>query len=286
MISLIVIQVSDNGRNNSRNQNRNLFLSTRINDLHSGDNVQSQAIKQHKLDSPHIHDPAGLRFVIDDRCNVGNERQSTFNGQNLVNGHHNPVNDHHISVNGNHIRQTPHKTNNDVAKSDVNPHTSNTIHTELTNGLTTTSNGSEKTPDRPSSKPNGYPIRNHQNNVDHKNGINRLSNGNEKPTNLQLQKEDAFNIAANLRQLLKPTVIKKRQEISKAEYDTEDINGPYNFRQLLRPTGYLPTESLRKRKGGMVSNRVPLPKDKVPEKHVKRRAPLAPTQNKLVNGKK
>ncbi|GLH16633.1 Myosin-VIIa [Gryllus bimaculatus] len=28
-----------------------------------------------------------------------------------------------------------------------------------------------------------------------------------------------------------------------------DLNGPYNFRQLLRPTEHLPTESLRKRKG-------------------------------------
>lgn len=103
-----------------------------------------------------------------------------------------------------------------------------------------------------------------------------------------LRKEDSINIAANLRQLLRPTVTEKRQqeESAKVEYDAEDINGPYNFRQLLRPTGYLPTESLRKRKGGLVSNGVPLPKDKVPEKHVKRRAPLAPSQNKLANGKK
>lgn len=27
------------------------------------------------------------------------------------------------------------------------------------------------------------------------------------------------------------------------------MTGPYNFKQLLRPTGYAPTESLRKRKG-------------------------------------
>lgn len=119
--------------------------------------------------------------------------------------------------------------------------------------------------------------------MDHKNGINQLTNG--KSDQEQLQK-DNFHIAANLRQLLRPTVIEKRQESAKVEYDAEDINGPYNFRQLLRPTEYLPTESLRKRKGGLVSNGVPLPKDKVPEKHVKRRAPLAPTQNRLVNGKK
>lgn len=223
--------------------------------------------------------------MIDDRYNTANERQSTPNGQNLINGYHNSVNEHQISVNGYSSRQTPHKTNNGVATSPVN--ISSALQSELTNGLTTTNSGAEKTSDRSSPKQNGYLIGNHQINVDHKNGINRLSDASEKPMDhKQLQKEDTFNIAANLRQLLRPTVIEKRQEVNKVEYDAEDINGPYNFRQLLRPTGYLPTESLRKRKGGLVSNRVPLPKDKVPEKHVKRRAPLAPAQNKLVNGKK
>lgn len=261
-------------------QNRNLSLSsTRINDLHSGNNVQSQAGKQREADPSHIYDPAGLRIVIDDR--YANERQGTTNRQNLVN--HNSINEHHISINGYSNRQTPHKMSNGVAKSQVN--ISSGLQCELTNGSATS--GAEKTPDRP--KQNGHPAtKNHRSNVDHKNGINRLSDASEKPAEQkQLQKEDTYNIAANLRQLLRPTVIEKRQEISKVEYDAEDINGPYNFRQLLRPTGYLPTESLRKRKGGgLVSNRVPLPKDKVPEKHVKRRAPLAPAQNKLVNGKK
>lgn len=142
---------------------------------------------------------------------------------------------------------------------------------------------SEKT-DRSNQKQNSYPMKNHQNNVDHKNGINRLANG--KAANQGQGQNETFNIATNLRQLLRPTVIEKRQENVKVEYDTEDINGPYNFRQLLRPTEYLPTESLRKRKGGIVSNEIPLPKDKIPEKHVKRRAPLAPTQNKLGNAKK
>ncbi|XP_011146962.1 myosin-IIIb isoform X2 [Harpegnathos saltator] len=258
-------------------------VSTRINDLHT---VQPQATKQREPDSPHIYDPAGLRSVIDDRYNAANERQSdraTSNGQNLVNGYHNPINEHHTSVNGYGNRQTPHKANSGVAKSQVNI---SSLPSELTNGSVTT-NGTEKTADRSSPRQNGHAVMNHQSNVDHKNGINRLSEASEKLTDRkQLQKEDTFNIAANLRQLLRPTVIEKRQEITKVEYDTEDINGPYNFRQLLRPTGYLPTESLRKRKGELVSNRVPLPKDKVPEKHVKRRAPLAPTQNKLVNGKK
>lgn len=152
---------------------------------------------------------------------------------------------------------------------------------QLTNGLS-----NQDKLERPSDhKQNGYPMKNHENNVDRKNGINRLTNG--KSTDQEQLQKDNFHIAApNLRQLLRPTVIEKRQESAKVEYDAEDINGPYNFRQLLRPTEYLPTESLRKRKGGVVSNGVPLPKDKVSEKHVKRRAPLAPTQNRLVNGKK
>ena len=157
----------------------------------------------------------------------------------------------------------------------------NTEQSELNNGLI--NNKSEKT-DPSNHRQNGYPIKNHQNNIDHKNDLNRLANG--KATNQEQFQNDTFNITTNLRQLLRPTVIEKRQESAKAEYDTEDINGPYNFRQLLRPTEYLPTESLRKRKGGTVSNGVSLPKDKVPEKHVKRRAPLAPTQNKSMNANK
>ncbi|XP_076293572.1 myosin-IIIb isoform X2 [Lasioglossum baleicum] len=98
--------------------------------------------------------------------------------------------------------------------------------------------------------------------------------------------KDTFGIPVDLRQLLRPTVVQKRPEVMKVDYDPEDLNGPYNFRQLLRPAEYLPTESLRKRKGGQASNGVPVSKDKVPEKHVKRRAPLAPNQNKLVNANK
>lgn len=139
-------------------------------------------------------------------------------------------------------------------------------------------------------KENGNLEKNRQCVVDGKNGVNRLVvsqtavNG-----RLGVKKEqgkDAFGIPADLRQLLKPTVIQKRPEIIKVDYDPEDINGPYNFRQLLRPAEYLPTESLRKRKGGLACNEVQASKDKVPEKHVKRRAPLAPNQNKLVNVKK
>ncbi|XP_072749225.1 myosin-IIIb isoform X1 [Anoplolepis gracilipes] len=254
-------------------------VNTRINELHSN-NLQSQANGQRAVGSPHIHDPSGLRFAIENRCNAVNEQQNVLNGQNLVNNHHNFVNERHTpinSCNGNNY-QSPCKINNGVVTSQIK-----ILNTEQsTNGLS--QDKSEKPTDRSSHKQNDYPIKNHQNNVAHKNGINRLTN--VKSTNQEQLQKDNFHIAANLRQLLKPTVIEKRQESTKVEYDAEDINGPYNFRQLLRPTEYLPTESLRKRKGGLVSNGVPLPKDKVPEKHVKRRAPLAPTQNRLINGKK
>lgn len=126
--------------------------------------------------------------------------------------------------------------------------------------------------------------------ADARNGMNRkLIDLDVANARLGVKKElgkDSYGIPADLRQLLRPTVVQKRQEIIKVDYDSEDLNGPYNFRQLLRPAEYLPTESLRKRKGGQACNGVPVSKDKVPEKHVKRRAPLAPNQNKLVNVKK
>ncbi|KAM0737530.1 Myosin-IIIa [Formica fusca] len=268
---------SDRRENESSKKN----VNTRINELHSN-NPQSHADGQRAIGSPYIHDSSGLRFTIDDRCNAVNEQQNVLNGQNLVNGHHNFVNERHTSINGCNNYQSPCKINNNVVTSQIK-----ILNTEqLTNGLSD-QNKSEKPSDRSDPKQNGYPAKNHQNNVDHygiQNGINRLTNG--KSTDQEQLQRDNFHIAVNLRQLLRPTVIEKRQETAKVEYDAEDINGPYNFRQLLRPTEYLPTESLRKRKGGLVSNGVPLPKDKVPEKHVKRRAPLAPTQNRLVNGKK
>lgn len=253
-----------------------IFFSTRVNDLRNK-NLQSQSTNgQHVTGSPHIHDPSSLRHTIDDQYNAINERQNIFNEQNLVNDHHNYVKDCHASINGTSINnhKTLSKINNGFARNQVK----NTEQLDLNNDLV--NNKSEKTSDRSNHKQNGHPIKNHQSNVDHKNGINRLANENVS------DQEQLQNMATNLRQLLRPTVIEKPQERVKTEYDTEDINGPYNFRQLLRPTEYLPTESLRKRKGGIVSNGVPLPKEKIPEKHVKRRAPLAPTQNKLTNAKK
>ncbi|XP_028046513.1 myosin-IIIb isoform X2 [Monomorium pharaonis] len=242
-------------------------ISTRVNDLRN-QNLQ-HTNGQCATGSSHINDSFGLQLTIDDRHDVINERQTAFNGQNLVNGHHNSVKECHTSINNHSC-----KTNNGIAKNQVK--ILNTEQSEF-------NNKSEKTSDQSNHK-KSYPIKNHQNNVAHKNGINRLANG--KTTEQEQLQHDNFNVTTNLRQLLRPTVIEKRQESAKAEYDTEDINGPYNFRQLLRPTEYLPTESLRKRKGGIVSNGVPLPKDKVPEKHVKRRAPLAPAQNNVTNAKK
>lgn len=40
-----------------------------------------------------------------------------------------------------------------------------------------------------------------------------------------------------------------RKDFSDFGNEEFDTTGPYNFRQLLRPTKHLPTESLRKRKG-------------------------------------
>jgi len=221
--------------------------------------------------------------MIDERYHIVNERQNIFNGQNLVNGHYNSIfNEYDTPVNGTSINNhhTPYKINNGVAKSQIKIFNQ---QSELNNNLV--NNKSEKRSNRLNHKQNDYPVKNHENNVDYKNDINRLANG--KATNQKQLQKDIFNTTTNLRQLLRPTVIEKRQESAKTEYDTEDINGPYNFRQLLRPTEYLPTESLRKRKGGIVSNNgVLLPKDKIPEKHVKRRAPLAPTENKFGNAKK
>lgn len=95
-----------------------------------------------------------------------------------------------------------------------------------------------------------------------------------------------FQALSGVRDLLRPTVTQNRQENKNVEYDIEDLHGPYNFRQLLRPAEYLPTESLRKRKGGLTCNEVQIPKDKVPQKHVKRRAPLPPNQDKIVVSRK
>ncbi|XP_076234684.1 myosin-IIIb isoform X3 [Calliopsis andreniformis] len=241
------------------------------------------------------------------------------NRQNPANGHDAPINSHsnhvkeHVSVNG-HVA----KFNGQAAYSNgyrnildgcqnglyINKMVANGWVSQkddsiaASNGLKNTS--SDRMKGIAAMKENGNSEKSRQTVVDSKNGVNRSvagQNGVNRPVvgqnavndRLGVKKElskDAFGIPADLRQLLRPTVVQKRPEIIKVDYDPEDINGPYNFRQLLRPAEYLPTESLRKRKGGLACNGVQAAKDKVPEKHVKRRAPLAPSQNKLVNVKK
>ena len=103
--------------------------------------------------------------------------------------------------------------------------------------------------------------------------------------------DTTIGITPDLRKFLRPTVTKINQDDKKKinqNQDNEDTNGPYNFRKLLKPAGYLPTESLRKRKGAMMSNGASPPaKEKVCGKPVKRRAPLAPNVNsKTVVGRK
>ncbi|XP_046413203.1 myosin-IIIb-like isoform X2 [Neodiprion fabricii] len=96
-----------------------------------------------------------------------------------------------------------------------------------------------------------------------------------------------YQASPELRYLLRPTVERSRSQEGPRtnDYTNEDMNGPYNFRQLLRPAEYLPTESLRKRKGGFSVNGISIPKQAPPEKHVKRRAPLAPNNQRTANVK-
>jgi len=71
--------------------------------------------------------------------------------------------------------------------------------------------------------------------------------------------------------------VKNSEEDNTAE---NDFNGPYNFRQLLRPTQHLPTESLRKRKGVLMGERVNIsviPQHQLDDSPSKRRAkPIHP----------
>ncbi|XP_067001655.2 myosin-IIIb isoform X2 [Anabrus simplex] len=62
---------------------------------------------------------------------------------------------------------------------------------------------------------------------------------------------NAFNPASDLRRMLRQTSQSPESPVKKPMVITggEDLSGPYNFRQLLRPTEHAPTESLRKRKG-------------------------------------
>lgn len=77
-----------------------------------------------------------------------------------------------------------------------------------------------------------------------------------------------FSLASDLRRLLRstsdsPETPTREHPIKNSGGDDEaddiDLNGPYNFRQLLRPTEHLPTESLRKRKGILMRERPTIP---------------------------
>jgi hypothetical protein len=67
-----------------------------------------------------------------------------------------------------------------------------------------------------------------------------------------------FILASELRHLLRSNTHSPETPIKDSGEDDQtdaDLNGPYNFRQLLRPTEHLPTESLRKRKGILAGER-------------------------------
>ncbi|XP_015438922.1 PREDICTED: myosin-IIIb-like [Dufourea novaeangliae] len=301
---------------NSSNINDSNGLRSRFIDKHNNMNEHQQRYNGHQRN---INGSS-----VNRRQNAGNGHCSFLNGHpNFVNGHVNnrqtPLNSHEPTINGhsNSVNEHP-PVNGQVVKANGYPPYNNRYRNiingcqdglfinkmvasqfesqqveskrqpRLNNGFKNNPNDGAKGVE--ATKQNGDLGKSRLTEVDGKNGINRkFIDKNAINGRLVVRKEvgnDTFGIPADLRQLLRPTVVQKRQEIIKVDYDPEDLNGPYNFRQLLRPAEYLPTESLRKRKGGQASNGVPVLKDKVPEKHVKRRAPLAPNQNKLVNVKK
>ncbi|XP_058807301.1 myosin-IIIb-like isoform X2 [Phymastichus coffea] len=145
--------------------------------------------------------------------------------------------------------------------------------------------------DRISSQDNNYNITNNNNNNNNKIIINDQDKNrqrpiiarnlvNSHPTIAVRSINDTIGITPDLRKFLRPTKVNEEKKMLQQQ-DTEDINGPYNFRKLLRPAEYLPTESLRKRKG---CNGATAVKEKVTGKQVKRRAPPAPNVNCRIVG--
>ncbi|XP_076621103.1 myosin-IIIb isoform X1 [Colletes latitarsis] len=292
---------------NSSNINNTNGLRSRYVDRHNGVNEHQQPINSHQRN---VNGSS-----VNGNQNALNGHSSFTNGHTtFINGHtnnsHSPLNGHETPING-HINSVNEHSSPISHVTKVNGHRNIVtgcqnglyINRMVANGLANQSDLNKQSGfasgvknnlnDRKGTKlakENSDVEKNRQIRVDSKNGINRSVAGqNAVGGRVGMRKElgkDTFGIPGDLRQLLRPTVVQKRQEIIKVDYDPEDINGPYNFRQLLRPAEYLPTESLRKRKGGLACNGVPVSKDKIPEKHVKRRAPLAPNQNKLVNVKK
>lgn len=254
--------------------------------------------RQHPVDSSNINNPNGIRSRYILRYGDVNERQP-INGQR-VNGH--PVNGHQNAFNhpfANNRHLVDGRPNEPSPATRMNGHVPSGGYRNFTgcqNGLfinkmvvrdelikprlssDARSNSNDRTREL---QPRAIDAKKNRAISDDRN--NRLVNC-QNAINGRLARKDC-DVPTDLRQVLRPTVIQK-PEIFKVDYDPEDINGPYNFRQLLRPAEYLPTESLRKRKGGLACNGVSVAKDKLPEKHVKRRAPSAPNQNKIVHGKK
>ncbi|XP_053973288.1 myosin-IIIb-like isoform X2 [Hylaeus volcanicus] len=293
---------------NSSNINDSIGLRSKYANRPNGMNEHQQSINGHQRNvngcSANGHQ------------NLSNGHSSFANGHpTFVNGH---TNHNHTALNRHEAQTNDHSAKGDVAKVNGHQPYSNGhrniingcqnglfVNKMVANGFTSQredssgqsgfnngvkNNFNDRMKIIEPAKENSDFEKGRRNGVDCKNGINRtVANQNAVSGRVCVRKElgkDTFGTPADLRQLLRPTIIQKRQEIIKVDYDPEDINGPYNFRQLLRPAEYLPTESLRKRKGGLACNGAPASKDKIPEKHVKRRAPLAPNQNKLVNMKK
>lgn len=106
-----------------------------------------------------------------------------------------------------------------------------------------------------------------------KSSVNLPTLGNDK----YLSKESSNGVRYSLRPQVEGITVAQPVEKLKIDYSNEDMNGPYNFRKFLRPAEYLPTESLRKRKGGLSAlNGISITKQTQAENNFKRRAPLAP----------
>ncbi|XP_054277512.1 myosin-IIIb-like isoform X2 [Macrosteles quadrilineatus] len=68
---------------------------------------------------------------------------------------------------------------------------------------------------------------------------------------IEAERKDLMNVGRNHMNWHSPPVTPKPTPVS------EDVNGPYDFRQLLRPTEHPPTESLRKRFSARCQNQSP-----------------------------
>ncbi|KAI4486879.1 hypothetical protein M0802_012249 [Mischocyttarus mexicanus] len=277
-------------------------ISTRTNDLH-GNNMRPRTCNPYgrplAVDSSRFNDSNGVQTRVTDKYGDANRRHNIINGYSngllhwqgfgnngkidqrkglnalkITNGLKSNINDRQILY-----RVSETKQNGFIGKKINREKEGNNNNNNIINN---NNNKNHK-------NMNNINNNNNNNNNQVKNGLDRfVVNQNAMNGRILFRKDlwkNGFGVQVDVRHLLRPTVVEKRQENRLVEYDAEDINGPYNFRQLLRPAEYLPTESLRKRKGGAgiaCNNVAAISKDKLPEKHVKRKAPLAPDQNKIV----